>query len=60
MHTTNERPPAPPPKTFSFHADPDLARALAERAEREDRTASSLIRVALRRYLRVDRPEVTR
>jgi predicted transcriptional regulator len=59
MHTPDKRPPAPPPKTFSFHADPDLARALSERAGREDRTVSSLIRVALRRYLRADRPEVT-
>ena len=52
--------PERPSKTFSFHADPDLTRAIAEQAEREDRTVSSLIRVALRRYVQAASVEVAR
>jgi predicted transcriptional regulator len=36
----------------SVRLDPELSQALRERAEREGRTNSDLIRDALRRYLR--------
>jgi hypothetical protein len=35
----------------SVRLDPELRQALAERAERDDETTSSVIRKALRRYL---------
>jgi predicted transcriptional regulator len=37
----------------SVRLDPDLRKALAERAERDHETTSSVIRKALRRYLGV-------
>jgi Ribbon-helix-helix protein, copG family len=40
-----------PAKVESVRLDPELHQALADRARREDATASSLIRAALRQYL---------
>lgn len=37
----------------SVRLDPELRRALAQRAERDDETTSAVIRKALRRYLKV-------
>jgi hypothetical protein len=37
----------------SVRLDPELREALAERAERDDETTSSVIRKALRKYLQV-------
>ncbi|WP_233243913.1 CopG family transcriptional regulator [Paraconexibacter algicola] len=37
----------------SVRLDPELRRALAERAEQDDATTSAVIREALRRYLDV-------
>jgi hypothetical protein len=48
------RPPmgSAPAAVESVRLDPELSQALHERAEREGRTNSELIREALRRYLR--------
>lgn len=42
-----------PAAVESVRLEPELRDALAERAERDDETASSVIRKALRRYLKV-------
>lgn len=40
-----------PKQVTSFALEPDLMAALNERAEREERTVSALIRLAIKRYL---------
>ena len=49
------RPPmgSAPASVESVRLDPELCTALAERAERDNATTSSVIREALRRYLNV-------
>jgi len=42
-----------PATVESVRLDPELREALAERAERDDETTSSVIRKALRKYLQV-------
>jgi hypothetical protein len=50
------RPPigSGPASVESVRLDPELRRALAERAEREHESTSSVIRKALRSYLKAD------
>lgn len=47
------RPPmgTAPAKSFPVRLDPDLRAALDDRAERDERPASEIVRDALRRYL---------
>lgn len=40
-----------PAKSFPVRLDPDLRAALDDRAERDERSASEIVREALRRYL---------
>jgi len=46
-----------PARVESVRLDPELQEALAQRAQRDDATTSSLIRTALRHYLGIPPPK---